>query len=220
MGIYLNRTNNEIRRFKTDHCMSKFVHIGRIKIKLDKSIPIVRYMPLSVKYEKQKYDNWCWAACGTMYINYFLQSIGKPSNIKQCQFAKNHVNLRKVINNLCSPPDEKYDITLKFELLKSTYLIGIRGAKITNPKISFNEAHHFRKNLNIIINQKKRPVIASLERYPKSKGGHLVVIYGYDLINDELYVHDSYTGAGLSIKFKKFAENYFGNEGRWRYSWA
>ncbi len=199
--------------------MSILSNAKRIRIDLSVKMTSSSYKGLSIKHESQIYDNWCWAACGVMLLNYHLALGNRTKPVSQCNFAYTHKKLAHIKKDLCVPKNENYNVRMHFKEMEYTLESGYFSQ--SSSKIDFYLHHdsHLEDHVDSIINDYKLPILASLENYPDSPGGHMVVVSGYETKSRKLHLHDPDFGF-RTRSFNNFKTNYLGKRGKWRYSWT
>ena len=148
--------------------------------------------------QPQEYFHWCWAAVGASIRNYFFPA----SAWKQCQMAT-----RVTGDNRCC------DVPLPSELDESAHLQDtLDGTDVPYQVLAAVPLpfDNFRTQINNSV-----PVCARIQG-PGQGGGHLVVVYGYGVLNPQeqwVDIADPFWGY-WTIPYDYFVHSYQGY-GEW-----
>ena len=161
--------------------------------------------PLAVPWQEQEHENWCWAACTQMV----LQFHEKP--VKQCDVARkkftdqNTCNVENAILN-CDEGCTETEVAHIYSKFKIT----------PTPKPSFVEFEVLENE----INTHKRPVEVGLQ-WP-GNGRHLVIVFAAfkNAQGDTLLgVNDPWLGRSPAVHYESLKTAYTDERGTWIRTW-
>lgn len=120
-------------------------------------LEITDKVELNIPYVNQTQQNWCWAACAAMVINFY-----EETNLTSCSVASQEFNY-----NCCSNPSpcDKQNSLDRFKFMVGKYDINT---------YDFEN----RVNWNTIKNQLDNDETMIL-RVESDYGGHFLIVYGY-----------------------------------------
>lgn len=157
---------------------------------------------------KAEYDDWSWAACGMACTKMLLANEGREMPL---------IDLGKKCAEYGG-----YQLPLKLSpgLLYKPYLNFVKkefgwDARIFS-HIPLNHIFHQLSKGNFVI-ASVSPMIREPNSTPKNKGGHLILLLGYDLDKNEVYFHNpsgasKKAQANVAIGFADF-EKFFSGRG-------
>lgn len=120
-------------------------------------LEIIDEYELEIPYVNQTQQNWCWAACAAMVINFY-----EEINLSSCQVASSEFNYNCCYNP--GPCDKQNSMQRFFNM---TYKYDIDSYPIEE-RVSFNSIKHQIDNEETLI-----------IRVESKYGGHFLVVYGY-----------------------------------------
>jgi len=163
---------------------------------------------LDIEYQPQGYKNWCWAACGTMLHNLkYSQSIEIEAFANLFLGANVKCDIQERINKrTCNKTIPENQIKSVFSEVLSN------SENVHTDEISSG---------NILSSLKeKKPLMIGIE-FNSSDTGHLVLIKGIEIINNNTYliVSDPARGNNVRVLHQEMYSNY-GQGGKWEKTWV
>lgn len=157
-----------------------------------------------------EYEYWSWNICGIACLKMILESLNIPSHqlilmAKECERFGGFIAKEKEIDGLYYKPFLEY-INNKYKLKGTIY----------SPLSVENIIYETRKG-NYIIASVHYSIRVPDPDYTGDKGGHLVIISGFDITNNILYIHNP---SGVCKSTQEYAvvniqtfEKYFAKRG-------
>jgi hypothetical protein len=130
---------------------------------------------------KSEYEDWSWAACGMACTKMILAYTGKEAPL--VELGKKCAEYGGYQFPLASSPGLLYKPYLNF--VKQEF--GWDAHIVSHAPL--NQVFYELSKGNFVI-VSVTPMIRKPESMPKSKGGHLVLLLGYDLDKREIYFHN------------------------------
>lgn len=165
------------------------------------------YYPLLVNHIHQCMNEWCWAACGSMFHNFHQNDIPKKLSLYDFVRLKN----RNMNYNHCDRIDSHYNEPIKPYMLN--YLI-----MMVQPNFKLYGKTSDRKFKSTL---KEQPIIMGID-YNNGGIGHFIIVSGYNEKDKTLYINNPFYNGVLEISWDYFfGEGYYTtgqNSSYWKYT--